>query len=221
MRNLIIFLFLSANWSFGQEMLEFLSFENYSNNTLFPVKELNFYEGETAHLFSNEEIGNELLYPGTCVDISSVLYDFLLEKDIVSGYVDLYKKEKLVKDKYYITKNEFLSNSKNTLKMYYKGEIKHGLSFRSHMVCIYNKTLSSKYKKDFLINTKDGRLASIVLVADIYVSEFGYKKFTKYLDNGNFSHHMQTLYNDVQNAKIKDPIPIEFRINSQGHVVQN
>jgi len=215
MISIVLFSFLSSKEMVGQN---FFKYENYLVKNKVPLKELGSDFREKIRILAKDTIGQKFLYPGTCLNPTSSLYNFFIEKDIISGYVDIYEREKIPKDEHYVSKKEFIEQMKKSLKMYYLGEVIHENTYKSYLFCTYKNDSTSKNKREFLVNLKNGYLQSIVLLSESYLSDFGQKLYTIYLGNSEYIQISKTLYSDVIGVDYQDEKPISFRINSDGFI---
>ncbi len=208
----------------SQEEKMSLQYENFTDIN-FPSRELKKYYGEKIVFFDNDTIGRYNLYPGDCINSSSKLYNYLINKNIVSGYVDLYKETRDPQDKYHlIDQKEYLKVLKKSLKLYYNGRVAQQSLYESHLFTIYQSFYNFNIKKQtFLLNINKNKLLSIVFLSNYSISDgFGYMKYTISKGKNCYLQGIKIIASDVIDTYegLKgEPDIINFNIDSNGFII--
>ncbi|WP_340199534.1 hypothetical protein [Ascidiimonas sp. W6] len=207
-------------YTYGQDKSYrgYLAFQNYDNKK-FPVNKLNQLYGEALHFFSDKIVLKYNKFPGTCLSPTSRLYNFLIEEDVISGYVDIYEKEKIPNSKGYLSREDFVKDLKKEVKLYFVGSVAHDTRYKAYIFKYYKKIGGLTILKELMVNIKDNHVTSILVFAKTCLSDFGYKQFTIFLGENEFIHKVKTLYSDVIGVEEVEEEPIYFRINSEGFVI--
>lgn len=220
--SLVFSLIIGSLFSQETRDINYLQYENYSEKNGMPLEEIKKLSGEKIRFFVKDTIGKNIIYPGTCLPSSSRLYKFLIDKNVVSGYVDIYEKENIPMDEHYVSKDKFIDKLRKSMKMYYVGEVIVDSGHHSYIFYTYNRNASSKTRKEFMVNVKNDNVKSIVVLTNYYYSDFGTKQYTVCLGGVNYLHGIKNLYSDVIDTKsIEDENPIRFSIDSNGFIIED
>src|SRR5690606_14109135 len=109
-------------------------------------EELQVLSGEELHFFSNDTIGQNILFPGECLSSNDSLYKYLINENVITGYVDINEREQIPKDEYHMDKKEYEKWLSGSLKMYFLGKVEGLGLFDSYLFTAYHNSGGGKRK---------------------------------------------------------------------------